>query len=1067
MSPIISRSWLLATVASIAHVSAAHAESTYQFNLPSEPLSEAVRTLGRQTGSNILIDSDVGSVITQPLKGEMTVAEALKRLTAGRDMAVQSVGDHSFSIGHVRLALTNTSTLQGAGPSAQQVIAGQPQVSAILMASAQQGAAQAPDTVQENPSSDQSAPPVQTVTVTGTRIIRNGYSAPTPVTVAPVAELQQTTPSDIADALNKLPEFSGSITPTSNNNSLNPAGNFLNLRDLGPDRTLVLLDGQRVPPTSFNGTVDVNTLPQLLVQRVDIVTGGASAVYGSDAVAGVVNYVLDTRFTGFKGIAQTGISTYGDVPSQKLGFAVGAPVFGAGHFVFSYEHHSEAGLNQNDRGFTSDYPVYTGTGTAADPYTLTYNNRLSGTAFGGLITKGPSSIVGQQFVGSGTLASFNPGTPTGSSTASVGGSGAYYSGMQLLKPEDTDQLFGRFDYDIGHGISAFAQIDGALSQSNYVSNSTVLNTTIYSGNPFLPANVQAALGPTGTFNMSSLLQNLALQSQIIEKTQSVTGSFGLQGKVLNDVFSWNASYEHGEGLTHSETTNNINTSNLYAALDAVTGPNGAPVCRVSTTSYASLYPGCVPLDIFGVGNESAAALDYIYQNTWWSVLNKMDDVTASISGSAFNDWAGPVSVASNFEYRSQSMSVTSNTNPAAAPTLTGLRTTWSGNTPNSPYLYGIVAPQGGANSVWEVSGETVVPLLKDRFLVDNLEVNGAARYTDYSTSGPVTTWKMGFNYQPIRDLRLRVTESRDIRAPNLYELYQAPSTLTIQTYDPHTGTTGAVKIESVGNTNLQPEVAITKTVGAVYSPSWFSGFKISVDYYRIDLKDVIGTLTEGEANPSTALDACQASGGTSILCQAIIRPLPYSNTTSANFPTLIYNENFNLAQSETDGIDVETSYNFIPRNIHINIPGHADIRVLYSYVPDQITIAGPGSAPVNAAGTSVSIDRLTAMLNYIVGQLSASWQTTYQGPRHLGTGAQGQVFAGPGLPALITDDLSLAYRFEEAGQKLQAFLTINNIFNQSPLIAPTVQSSPSPGLQNPTSGDVIGRYFTVGLRMGF
>ncbi|MDB5461328.1 MAG: TonB-denpendent receptor, partial [Caulobacteraceae bacterium] len=908
-------------------------------------------------------------------------------------------------------------------------------------------------------------------TVTGSRIIRDGYAAPTPVTVAPVADLQQTTPSSLSDALNKLPEFSGSITQNSNSNSTTGVnGNFLNLRGLGPSRTLVLMNGRRVPPTSYNGTVDTNTLPQLLMQRVEVVTGGASAIYGSDAVGGVVNFILDTKFTGFKGVAQSGVSTYGDAPSSRVGFAAGAPAFGAGHVLFSYEHSSQAGLNQADRSYTASDPGYTGTGTASNPYTLNNNLRLAATTYGGYITSGP--LKGQQFVGGGTLAPFTPGVATGSSNLQIGGDGASYYGMQMLKPVQTDQLFGRFDYDLDHSMSAYVQVSAGWSQTSFTSSSNVVNTTVYGNNAYLPASVQAIVGPNGSFSMSSLLQNLALDGQVKQNTQDITASAGLQGKFLKDAFSWDIYYAHGEGLTHSVSVDNINTSHLYAALDAVKTPSGSIVCNVSTTAYASLYPGCVPLNIFGVGNESPAALSYIFQNTSWQARNQMDDVSATISGSAFDNWAGPVSLASNVEWRSLRLDETTNANPTIPPTLTGLRTTWTStgigsgsSTPTNPFLYGTVAPQHGEESVWEVSLETLVPLLKDRPFARSLDLDAAVRYTDYSVTGSAQTWKVGLNYQPVSDLRFRATQSHDIRAPNLYELFQSPTFGTTTITDPHTGQTGTVMSEAVGNPNLKPEVADTLTAGVIYSPSWFSGFRLSLDYYDINITNVVSTTTGLGGSPTTALANCEGSGGTSSQCLAIVRPLPFSNTSPANFPTLILTESINLSKQYNRGVDLEASYRFDLAQVRQGLPGRIDTRMIVNYAPDQVIITNPGAIPTNAAGNGVATTRFTATFGYELGSFKASWQTTYSGPHHRGTGALGQIFADDVLPAVVTHDLGLSYRFKTDGHNLQAFMSVNNVFNQAPQISPLVTAQP--GQTSPAVGDTKGRYFTAGVRFSF
>jgi outer membrane receptor protein involved in Fe transport len=323
------------------------------------------------------------------------------------------------------------------------------------------------------------------------------------------------------------------------------------------------------------------------------------------------------------------------------------------------------------------------------------------------------------------------------------------------------------------------------------------------------------------------------------------------------------------------------------------------------------------------------------------------------------------------------------------------------------------------------------------------------------------------NYQPVQDLRFRAAESHDIRAPNLYELFQAPTYSTVTITDPHTGgITGTVASESVGNPNLKPEVADTLTVGAIYSPSWLPRFRISVDYYDINITNVIGTTTGLGGSPTTALANCETSLGTSVQCLAIQRPLPFSNRTAANFPTLILTESINLAQQYNKGVDVEASYAFDLAQIRQNLPGRVDLRTIVNYSPEQVVITNPGAAPTNAAGNGIGMARFTAMFNYDLGPFKASWQTTYSGPHHQGTGVVGQVFTGGVLPAVVIHDLALSYRFKANGRDLQAFASINNLFNQNPQIAPLAPTN-SPGQTSPAVGDTRGRYFTGGVRFAF
>jgi iron complex outermembrane recepter protein len=798
---------------------------------------------------------------------------------------------------------------------------------------------------------------------------------------------------------------------------------------------------------------------------VDVVTGGASAVYGSDAVTGVVNFILDTKFTGLKVEAQGGVSGQSDASSERVSIAGGTPVTERGHFIFSLEYYNIGGLDQSDRAFSSQDQAYTGAGSAANPYVLTGNARLSNEAYGGLVTSGP--FAGQQFIGAGILAPFNKGTATKTNNVAVGGDGAYYYGQPLTHALQTGQGFGRFQFEFTAAMTGYVQLGAAQAKTHFnASVATDNSVAIYSGNPFLPADAQAALTARGTtsFTMNVLPEDLTLQSELEQKTVAASAAAGLKGTLFGDRYNWDLYYIHGEGRTTSDTTDNINNQRFYAALDAVQGPNGSTVCRVTLTNPTQ-FPGCVPLDLFGVGNESQAALSYIYGDTIWKAVNKTNDVAASISGTAFNDWAGPVSVASNIEYRAQSLDMSSNASPLATANYTGIRV--GSAAPTLPWQYTTMAPQSGSNSVWEVSAETVVPLLADKPLVKNFEVNGAARFTDYSSSGSVTTWKAGLNYQPFADLRFRGTESRDIRAPTLYDLYAGPTYSVFGLSDPHTGVTASVPVESLGNRSLVPEVARTWTAGVVYTPAWLPRFNVSFDYFDIAIDNAIGTVAGSTGNAVAAIQQCESSGGTSPLCAMFVRPLPFSNTTAANFPILALNQTVNIAQQHTRGFDIESDYSLPLEVLASRLAGRLEFRLRYSHQPLMESRAFAGAALVNSAGTQgFPADRATARLAYEVGPFAAGWQARYSGRENRGTGNPSQVFAGGPLPAIYYHDLSLSLRFGPHQTDLQTFLTVNNLFNQQPRISPSTTFTGIPGFGSPvaTGDDVLGRYFTAGIR---
>ena len=274
----------------------------------------------------------------------------------------------------------------------------------------------------ETPAGTEASEPEEVV-VTGSRLTQTGYEAPTPVTVALASDLLKSSPTGIADGLIKLPQFIGSTGPNRQSNIFGTPnhGTILNLRGIGPTRTLILLDGVRAPPTTYLNTVDVNLFPSLLVQRVDVVTAGASSVYGSDAVSGVVNYVLDSRFTGFKGLAQGGFSTHGDAENQRFGLAAGTDFAdGKAHIIASVDYSAQNGYPNSARPKLDDRGVGVGStgvgaaGSASNPLIQAPEIRASFATYGGLATSGP--FANTNFVSPGVYRPVVRGTPTGTPT---------------------------------------------------------------------------------------------------------------------------------------------------------------------------------------------------------------------------------------------------------------------------------------------------------------------------------------------------------------------------------------------------------------------------------------------------------------------------------------------------------------------------------------------------------------------------------------------------------------------------------------------------------------------------
>jgi outer membrane receptor protein involved in Fe transport len=444
-------------------------------DIPSQDLKDALDAYIGQSGVQLVYKAnDVSGLKSQAVRGAFTPEQALDRL------------------------------LQGTGVTAQRGPTG-------AFAVVRQTRSDAADPV----------PMAEIVIVTGSRVISDAANSPTPLTVVSTAQLLATTPSNLSDALNKLPVFQGSSTQrTAGGASGNGGGDFLNLRNFGQQRTLVLLDGMRTPASNANGSVDVSSLPQMLMTRVDIVTGGASAVYGSDAITGVVNFILDKNFDGVKYEANAGISNYGDGASYKAGVAAGTGLFGGrGHIEGSVQYyHSDSVYKKNRPGGAQNWASY-GLGTAASPITNIQQGRLNPESFGGRISCTNCAVNGYQFVADDVIGPFNIGTvPMAGGSVSSGGDGVYVHNTSAIAATRHAEFFTRFSYQL-NGDTTF-WIQGAATQAsvfNWFFPSQIDNgrqtTKYFKNNPYLAADQQALLGNNGLsdasniFNMQKWLDN--------------------------------------------------------------------------------------------------------------------------------------------------------------------------------------------------------------------------------------------------------------------------------------------------------------------------------------------------------------------------------------------------------------------------------------------------------------------------------------------------------------------------------------------------------------------------------
>jgi outer membrane receptor protein involved in Fe transport len=773
-----------------------------------------------------------------------------------------------------------------------------------------------------SPATATAADDSKNIVVTGTRIREHGYNAPTPVTVLGTEEIKAQKPANIAQMLYTLP----SVSTTSSNAQTSAisftagrAGiNSVDLRGLGASRTLLLLDGQRIVPSLYDGTVDLNTFPQDLISRVEIVTGGASAQYGSDAVGGVVNFILDSKFKGFKFGGDAGITNYGDGFNYRVTGSAGMSFLDDRlHVLLNGEYFHQDLIPANDRPWNkSGYqmtvnPAYTPTNGAPELLVGTGIGPTSATS-GGLVLSGP--LKGTYFLGDGVAKQLNYGAVA--DPWMIGGDwqvteeGAVGTNS-LQSKEQRIGFFNRTAFDITPNVQVYAQFSWNRSRAaqrfgGYQTLYTIMadNAYLLSQYPQVAASMQANgvnsidIGRWSDYGFGRF-PGTNNKRDVYRYTVGANGKFALG----SHPWSWDIYLHHGVTKALERTVYNANVTPDALASDAVFS-NGQIVCRSSLTDPSN---GCVPLDVLGTAPFSDAALAYITgpEQPWRLETFKLNVVSASLSGELFDLPAGPVALAVGGEWRRQQ----------ADGVVGGQYSGYEGG--------GNYKVQRGDINVKEAFAEISLPIFT------GLGLNAAGRVTDYSTSGTVATWKVGANYSPVRDIKFRATYSHDIRAPNMQELFRSPTSfLNTVVFPGNSPAPGPHLVPSVnvGNPDLKPEKANTWTVGVVATPTLVPGLAASVDYWDTKVKDVIGTNGQQQT-----IDFCY--GGLSQFCNNI--------TFTGTVPTAVLGRPTNFAGLSTNGVDIEASYRTKLSAISSNFPGEFRVNALithylHSVVDDRI-----------------------------------------------------------------------------------------------------------------------------------
>lgn len=899
------------------------------------------------------------------------------------------------------------------------------------------------------------------IVVTGTRI--SGFTAPTPVTTLGTEELEAKAVSTVSELLDDVPQLR--INQNIGKSSEPVGGSNADLRGLGTQRTLVLLDGRRVAPTDPAGTIDTNIVPTALISNIEIVTGGASAAYGSDAVAGVVNFTLDKKFVGFKLDASYGQTKYDDHHRPSVSAAWGTSLFEDRlHVTVAGDYlHNDGQTSQASRPWGNDQtalltnPAYTPT-NGQPRLLIVDNSRFTQMTAGGVLVGGTAAQratasalaqrlgfaagSGVQFDARGNPVPFTYGTNIGG-TFMTGGDGASVEDDGNIMPEiERYTGYGSVRFDVTPNVTLF--VDALYSQVDTLSDLTPNpdngGITIRNDNAFLANSLRAAMAGAGLTSIAIGRMNYEDGYSIFDSsTKSRRVTFGVEGRFGG--WSWDVSGQIGRNSYFQRSDNNRINNRWTLGLDSVINPaTGQPICRAllntpNPTAAQDPYGdirNCQPINPFGAGAISQAAVDYYAGSSYLRSHQEQDVFAANLSGSPFATWAGDVKVAVGAEYRREQTVQTADPNSA-------LRRWRSVN----------AQPFTGEYNVKEAFAEVVIPLAQGSAFAENLDLNGALRYTDYSTSGGVVTWKVGVNYSPFADLRFRGTLSRDIRAPNNYELFSRGNQVINALIDPRTNVSRQTVQITRGNPDLQPEKADTLTAGVIYQPSWLTGFRASVDYYSIKINQAISTIA-----PQGIVDFCNA--GRTEFCAGVIRDPVTQILTQVNVIP------FNADSLKTSGVDVELQYRFELLGGSVKLRGLANYVSELSTTSNGVTNDYVGLAGISPPPAGVPQWRVNFDADYAIGDFKFGIGYRYIDGGKFDTRFNTTVLdlADNTVAGRSYVDLSTSYRLSK---QFELYGRVENLFNVYPPITPNGITQPT--VANGTFFDRRGTFFVVGGRL--
>lgn len=975
------------------------------------------------------------------------------------------------------------------------------------------------------------------IIITGSRIRLDGMETPNPVTIVTPEQLELTAPTTLIEGLAELPQFYGSNTTTNTGGFFTtPGAGTLNLRGLQGKRTLTLLSGRRVVSSTIYGGPDINLFPENLVRTVETITSGATAAYGTDAVAGVVNIVLDTNFEGLRGDVQMGQNSRGDNQNTEASLAGGFALGEKTHLLVSGETFDQDPIWSRD-----GYDWYEGWGlirnpsptagqTPDNPINLPYTHVVSRTAsYDGVITFPAASGLGVWAVDpNGGASPFVLGSVFDAASHSIanGGSGTDNgeTEAQLQPKTSRDNLFVYLGHDFTDNLTVYGQaMYGESSFTNKNSAGYLFGPrgfTIYSGNPFLPAGIQQLMTannvPSVTLGRVGHASDIGFDAftQQDTETLSVTGGFDLDIETDGFFDGWalNGYYQRGTTNVEARQRGGIRLDRIYLAADAVRDAQDNIVCNVTLVS--GQHPDCVPIDLFGRGRASAAAVDWVTGfdagipvsvNGWLPggstipysyvsteekkrVIDLEQNVfEISANGDIAAGWgAGAISMAAGVAWREESFvqyvqapQGNPTTDPSVRPVQAnnaalGIRGVPGPDAANSVEIQFSKVPFGiGDFSVKEAFTEFRLPLIAGKRFADRIDLGLAARWADYSGSGDVQSWKGGLEWAISEHVRVRSTVSQDVRAATLGERYDRTGGLaTVTDYgeDPTGGPASRYDVTIVqgGNPNVQPEEAKTVTAGVVFRPAWAERLSFSLDWYDIDVKDNINQFgVQNVVNNCHQLNDVDA-------CTQIERNGAASTITPGLNRISIVNDVFiNVNSARATGIDFEMSYN---TPVDWFGGSNVGVRMLGSRLNENSRTNSAGAKTNTAGQFGLPEWQYTLSGTFSRGPLSVALQARYtdetlqlltQNVYQPSLGRVRYDVLDNTVDSSTIVDARVGYEFPVRSGNLRVYANINNLFDADPQASYSVLSAFTGAVTNGHVGDLRGRRYAVGFSFDY